>query len=317
MSAYHLAKVRAKLSRMLSEEELRALGDEPLEAALERLRGTPYGRHLGGDAAIAEGLRRGFWEDVAPFFLSLRGRDRALLEAVLARWRVENLKLIVRAKIRGIPSREVEPLLHELPWEKVDYKALLAVPGLEALAKALPWPDYARRIEAVHQQVGDREETFPYEAGLDSLYLERLIHHLAGAGPDVVPILRNRVAKELFLWCFRLKGYGLTFPEMVGVLPDFRPLIPQEELRRIVEDPGGWRGVARFLGPGAEGELSRLEELDLGALGDLFDRDLVSKVRRAFATAPFGVGIVVGYVYLKELELRRLIRLLEGKGVRT
>jgi len=316
VSAYHLAKIRAKLSRMLSDEELRALESEPREALLERLRGTPYAPYL-QEEPVLEGLRRGFWEDVAPLFLSLRGRDKELLGAVLAHWRVENLKLIVRAKIRELPREEVEPLLHELPWEKVDYKALLDVPGIEALAKALPWSDYARRIEAVHQQVGDRRETFPYEASLDSLYLEHLIHYLGESKPDVVLILRNRVAKELFLWCFRLKGYGFSFPEMVGVLPDFRLLISQEELRRIVEDPAGWRGIARFLGPGIREEISRMEELDLGALGELFDRDLFSKVGRAFATAPFGMGIVVGYVYLKEIELRRLIRLLEGKGVRV
>ncbi len=316
MSAYHLAKIRAKLSRMLSDEELRALESEPREALLERLRRTLYAPYL-QEEPVLEGLRRGFWEDVAPLFLSLRGRDKELLGAVLAHWRVENLKLIVRAKIRELPREEVEPLLHELPWEKVDYKALLDVPGIEALAKALPWSDYARRIEAVHQQVGDRRETFPYEASLDSLYLEHLIHYLGESKPDVVLILRNRVAKELFLWCFRLKGYGFSFPEMVGVLPDFRPLISQEELRRIVEDPAGWRGIARFLGPGIREEISRMEELDLGALGELFDRDLFSKVGRAFATAPFGMGIVVGYVYLKEIELRRLIRLLEGKGVRV
>ncbi|MGY4706616.1 V-type ATPase subunit [Candidatus Bipolaricaulota sp. J31] len=317
MTAYHLAKIKAKLSRMLTEDELRAMGEVSRQELLERLRRTSYGPYLEGETGDVEGLRRGFWEDVAPLFLSLRGQDRALLDAVLAHWRVENLKLIIRSKIRDIPPEEVEPLLHELPWEKVDYKALLSTPGIEALAKSLPWGDYARRIEAVHQQVGDRGETFPYEAGLDSLYLERLIHHLAVAGPDVVPILRNRIVKELFLWCFRLRGYGFSFPEMVSVLPDFHPLISQEELRRIVEDAEGWRAVSRFLGQGPAEELSRMEGLDLGALGDLFDRDLVLKVKRAFATAPFGMGIVVGYVYLKETELRRLIRLLEGKGVRV
>lgn len=104
MSAYQLAKIRAKLARMLREEELAALSREGREALLDRLRETPYGPYL-GQGEPGEGLRRGYLADVAPFFLSLHGRDKSLLDAVLAHWRVENLKLIIRTKIRDVPPR--------------------------------------------------------------------------------------------------------------------------------------------------------------------------------------------------------------------
>lgn len=192
----------------------------------------------------------------------------------------------------------------------MDYGALLNTPGIEAVAKALPWGDYARRIEAVHQQLGDQEETFPYEVALDALYLDRLIGFIPRAGDDARPILRNRALREVVLWALRLRSYGYSFPEMVNILPDFRLLVSQEELRRMVEDSEGWRGIARLLSQEAAEELSRIEGSSVDVLGRLFDEDLVRAVRLTLVAYPFEVGIVVGYVYLKELELRRLIRAL-------
>ena len=312
MSAYLLAKIRGKLSRMVDDADLDRLIGGDLDTVSQRLRTSSYAEALGEtwDRA-SDRLRQAFLDDVATLIHSMYGRDRTLLVDVLARYRVENLKMIIRAQLHRIPSDEVKQHLFSLAWEDVDYLHLLELPGLEGVIRAMPWVEYRSQIEAVHQQVGDKRETFPYETKLDSIYLQRLVHQYESGPTSARGMLKNNVLKELFSWAFRLKSYDRSFPEIVNILPDFRPLIPQEEMRHIVEDNEGWRGIGRFVGPVLEGELRQMDKLDLPAIEELFERKLMEVIRESFVMSQFGAGIAVGYVYLKERELSRLIEIVE------
>jgi len=312
MSAYLLAKIRGKLSRMVEDADLdRLVGVDP-DAVSQRLRTSSYAEALGEtwDRA-SDRLRQTFLDDVANLIHSLYGSERRLIIDVLARYRVENLKTIIRAQLHRIPADEVKVHLFSIAWEDVNYLQLLELPGLEAVIRALPWEEYRTRLDGVHRQVGDKRAAFPYEAELDALYLERLIHQYQSGPASARKVLKSRVLKELLSWAFRLKGYGRSFPELVNILPDFRPVVPPEEMRHIVEDNEGWRGVARFLGPALEDELERMDKFDLAAIENLFDRKLMEVTRESFVMTPFGMGVVVGYIYLKERELSRLIEIIE------
>ena len=314
MSAYLLAKIRGKLSRMVREEDIEALAGADRETLMQRLQSSTYGASLeeGGTLErISDRLRHGFFADVANLLPALTNDDKVLVLDILARYRVENLKTILRAQLRHIPTDEVKPHLFSLPWEHVDYQRLLDAPGIEALIQAVPWPEYRIRLDAVHRQVGDKQELFPYESDIDATYLGRLIRHCPKVAADVGPILKNRVIKELLAWTFRLKHYGYSFPEMVNILPDFRSLIPHEELRHIVEDADGWHAIARFLGSDLAHELDHMDKFELDAVETLFDRRFLRLTQQTFIASPFGIGVVVGYVYLKELELAQLIELTE------
>ena len=319
MSAYLLAKIRGKLSRMVSEEDAQSLREVDWETLIQRLQAVSYLPPVEEEsvARISDRLRQGFLTDVSNLAHSLYGQERTMVLDVLARYRVENLKVILRAQLRHFPADEMKRHLFTLSWEDIDYPRLLDLPGLEAVIKALPWEEYRQRLDAVHRQVGDRQELFPYEAELDALYLQRLIHHCQRGEFSVKQILKNRTLKDVFSWAFRLKGYGRTFPEIVNILPDFSPLIPHDEMRHIVEDGEGWHDIARFLGTTVGKELREMDRFDLVSIEALFDRALVELARAAFVSAPFGMGIVVGYIYLKEHEMITLINALEQVRIRT
>lgn len=129
---------------------------------------------------MSDSLRRGLFLDIQNLFFSLQGADYELLMDVLARYRVENMKTIIRAQVYHIPSEQVKEKIFHLPWEKVDYEAWLNISGLEALLQAIPWSEYRVKLEAVHQQVGEVETTFNYEVALDNVYLENLIQDYGG-----------------------------------------------------------------------------------------------------------------------------------------
>ncbi len=314
MSAYFLAKIHAKLSRMLKDSDIEALVDADVDSAIRQLQESSYGSFLSGQEVmerVSDQLRHGFIADVSSLVYALNGQDRILLLDVLSYYRVENLKTILRVQLHRLPAEDAKKHLFELPWDHVEFAHWLEVPGIEALIKELPWDDYRTHLDAVHRQVGGKGTAFPYEAELDAMYLHRLIHHCQQGKTDVRRVLKNRVLKELLLWAYRMKGYGYTFPELVNFLPDYRPLVPHDEMRRLIEDAEGWHGIAQFLDPELAQELEKLDDLDLQVLGALFDRQLIQAVEQALISAPLGMGIVVGYVYRKELELSRAIELVE------
>lgn len=305
------AKIRGKLSRMVElavYEELLKSAD--LQAVLDRLRETPYGPYLETVERLDDRLLGALLAEVADLLLVLEGEDKRLVQDMAAKYRLENLKAIIRAHLHQLSPDQVREHLLDLPWEDIDYEGWLRLPGLEALIQALPWPEERRRLAAIHQQVGERGNPFPYEAELDALYLERLLDHRARQGRAAGEILGNRILRELLLWGHRLKGYGRSFPEMVNIFPDFRSLIKLEELKEILGEEG-WRRLGRWLNGPLREELERAEQFDPDLIGRSFDEQLVRSVKRLLRLAAMDIAVVIGYLYWKELELRRLIGLVE------
>ena len=321
MSEYDflVTKIHGKLASMLARDDIQTLENAGMEAIIQRLHNTNYGPALGEGAqtGASDNLRRGLFLDIENLFFSLQGDDRALLVDVLARYRVENLKTIIRAQVYHLPAEQAVEKIFHLPWERVDYKKWLSTGGLEALLQEIPWPRYRTKLQAVHRQVGDVVSTFNYEVALDNVYLEDLIGRYKAAGVGTKRTLQNRLLREILSWAFRLREYGYSFPEMINFLPDFRPLIPQDELRTIIEEGEGWRRMARFFSGELREEWEKAQEFDVGLSDLLFDRQLVGLVRRSFIISDPGIGSVIGYVYLKEIELSWLIEAIERTKVRN
>lgn len=307
------AKIRGKLAQMEDlavHEELLESAD--LEAVLRRLGETAY-LPQPDEAAdhLDDRVLQGFFAEIPEFLRVLSEEDRSLVQDVIAKYRLENLKAAIRAHLYRLPPEEVREHLLDLPWEGIDYEAWLQLPGLEALVGALPWPEERQRLATIGQQIGETDNPFPYEAELDALYLGRLLEHRARRGHWVKEILGNRVLRELLLWGYRLKSFGRSFPEMVNIFPDFRSLVRQEELQEILEADGGWLQLRKWLdGPLAE-ELERAGRLDPGLIGRLFDEQLLLSVKRLLRLAVADIAVVLGYLYWKELEVRGLIGLVE------
>lgn len=321
MSEYDflVAKIHGKLARMLARDDIQALESAGMEAITQRLHDTNYGPALGeaGKGGASDDLRRGFFLDIENLFFSLQGDDRALLVDVLARYRVENLKTIIRAHVYHVPPEQGASKIFHLPWERVDYKKWLSSGSLEGMLQEIPWARYRSKLHAVHRQVGEAETTFNYEVALDNVYLQNLIQRLGSSSAGTKSILHNRLLREIISWAFRLKDYGYSFPEMINFLPDFRSLIPQDELQMIIEEGEGWRRMARFFSGELKEEWEKEQGFDVDLSDLLFDRQLVGLVRRSFIISEPGIESVIGYVYLKEIELSWLIEAVEKAKVRN
>ncbi len=304
--AYLLARVRGKLARLVRE-----VPPAP-EGLAELLSGTSYAGVLEEGGGLSprptDALRRGFLDDVASLLRGLDQRDRILIVDLVSKWRLENLKLILRYHLRGLSKEELEGKLLPVPWERVDYGKLAGAPSLEAFINSLPWPGERAALKIVHDQVGEKTAPFPYEAALDSLYLERLLSHWRSR-PKLRSLLGTLLRQEIFTAAIRLRGYGFSFPEIVNLIPGFGEVLP--DLREIVETEEGWRKLGRWLARPLAQRLANLTEFDLDEITRLFRDQLALDARRVMVVFPLSLGIVVGYVILKEQELSLLIGLVE------
>ncbi len=106
---YVNARIRAMRSRLLSAAQLEdLLGTPTMAAFLQALASTPYGgdlqealvRHV-GLRAVDEALARNFQRATQAILGFADGRPRALIEIVLLRWDLENLRVIVRGKMNS------------------------------------------------------------------------------------------------------------------------------------------------------------------------------------------------------------------------
>jgi len=300
-----LARIHGKLSRMLTRADVQTLENAEMDAIIQRLQDTSYEDSLGEGASkrMSDGLLRGFLTDVKDLFRPLQGDDRELLSSALSCYRVENLKTLIRTQFHQFPPERAKERILHLPWEPIDYDQLLALPGLEEMLHQIPWPAYRIRLEAVHRQLGETASALAYEAAADNVYLESLIWEYERREADVRDLLRNRLLRRVLSWTFRLREYGYSFPETVNLLPDIRPLISQHELRGIVEDGDGWRRLARVFGNDLAREWQEAVTFDTELADSLFDRQLIQLVRRQLIVSRPRMALILGYVYMKEIEL--------------
>ena len=75
--------------------------------------------------------------------------------------------------------------------------------------------------------------------------------------------------------------------------------------------------MARFFSGELGEEWEKAQEFDVGLSDLLFDRQLVGLVRRSFILFNPGIESVIGYVYLKEIELSWLIQAVEKARMRN
>src|SRR2546425_11320114 len=163
---YINARVRAMRSRLLDAggmEEL--LGLPPLDALLQALGSTPYSREVqealsrthNGVRAVDEALARNFSFTTSRILSFADGKARELIELVLMRWDLVNIRIILRAKHAGRQDDEI--LANLIPAGRLNEPALKEVAGQSDVAGvvgALGGLDYPLAVAPGGGLAGDR-----------------------------------------------------------------------------------------------------------------------------------------------------------------
>lgn len=328
------ARVRGMRSQLLDRATWHALlTTDDLDSAMVLLRTSVYGQAIAAaeqsGAVSLEQVERHLWGIVArncqKVMALTGGGTRALLLTWWRHFELENLKAMLRGFDQNMSPERIGSFLiplgerFTLPWE-----TLLREHSLGSLIDRLATTRYGTVLRAAYPLYQRNGSPFALEIAADIRYYRDLaaaIMRLRGDdGKDARRLLGTRLDMLNILWAFRHRIYYGLSPEEIINYTLWHTIRTDVDLVRDIalgDDPAAI--LARVWGEEAF-DLSFLEdarsdgEMMLG-LELTLHRYWHSLATGAMCGYPFGLGALLGYVVLGELEAQDLVTVLEGKGM--
>ncbi|MFZ0829981.1 MAG: V-type ATPase subunit [Thermoplasmata archaeon] len=188
-----LGRIKAQLPSFLPKESYNTLANAPDVGEIAKLlEPTPYGPYLGQAAATYRGadlievaVNRYFVQrnrmglEVAPF------AGRAIVQAYLRRWDIQNVGAILAAKVQGrvlseeetflVSPREIPAGLLAGPMVLDDFRLLMQTPTVEAVVQGLVKFGYGAVLLPLVENLQRTKDIFPMLAALDRNYYSQLL----------------------------------------------------------------------------------------------------------------------------------------------
>lgn len=312
-------------SRLLSAAQVEdLLGTPTMAAFLQGLASTPYGGDLQealvryeGLRAVDEALARNFQRATQAILRFADARPRALIEVVLLRWDLENLRVIVRGKHAGRPAEEVaQALLPAGTLREVVLREMAGYPDMTGLAgtlEAVGHPMAPAMAKGVARYVEAKDLT-ALEIHLERAYAESGLQQIGRRGHDA-NVLRGLLEAEIDVanakTALKLASAGnLSKAERLRYFVPGGPLVSAERFVALASPETQAQAAARLRARG-------FPVPDLPADLIAFEREIDLKVAKGMASRylgdPLGVDIVIGYVAMKSTEVANLRLIARGK----
>jgi len=318
---YIITRVHGLRTHLITPDNLQILvKSKSLKDVSDNLMKTDYAPELGQvptqeqDAGSLEGI---FNEKLVQRFFFLRsvsqGKMKELLTRYCARFEVENIKRVIRAKHGG--QSEEQPHLIPLPREHclVNFPALLQAKDIDEVVSLLRDTPYNVLHEGLqtYKEIG---ATIILEAVLDKVYFSRL-WTLVGR----VLGMRNLVAEEIdlknLLIALSLKMRETSSRTIEEALIPFSYAIPKTTVHallqsRLEEAPNILTGSYSELAS----EATKMLLSDSSApLESLLLRQLYTDAASTLKAQSLEPSYVVAYLLMCEFEAKNLISIVTGK----
>lgn len=275
--------------------------------------GGEFQRKLAADLAVELSAFAGH--------LDVAGAD--LLAWMLARFQVENIKVLLRGMLNRVPIETLrEHLLPLAAGLELDPAALAAAESPEAFAELLPLGAPRQELRKAVAIYRDPPRPFFFEAALDRGYFQELlarVERIRGEDRELIkPLLFQEV--DVFHLMLVVRGrfhYGLT-PELLLPLHVRGSAVPSERFRAMLGDAGPLAAAGRIVGrvldelPTERSSRETSAPVDPAVLEALAWKRYLRLARRAFRQSHMGLAAVVGYAGIRRIEVANLITLSEG-----
>jgi len=331
---YGNTRLRARRAGLLGRRELESMVGLGVDELLGALSATSYGpdieRALPGSHGLArlhDAVRAHLARALDEMRSFYRGRARAIVDLLLARWDLMNLLALIRGQASGAPVADV--LAAIVPVGAIDDAVAREVARQRSFSAAiallaswrLPTPQQASALLEAWPEYERTHDLPSLEAELTGRHAERVSAALAATGSAGAPVsaaVAKRVDAHNLLAALRLRealvrgelaelsaddrrraviGGGTLMP--ATLLAATEPGAPENALAALARDPAGV--------PWVEPVHRWVDDGDLAAAQDAFEHALVTDaVARFTRDDPLGAGIPVAFAAAKELEARNL-----------
>lgn len=245
-----------------------------------------------------------------------------LLDWMMVRFQVENLKVLMRACLTKTPLKEIEIHLISLPRElALDNQRLATAESLKDFVRLLPRGILRENLTKALETYHNYPRPFFFEAVLDRFYFQRLlekIKRLCGADQGTVrPMFCQEV--DIFHLMLVARGkfhYNLT-PDMLQPLHVAGTLIPYTFFTTMLNSPDLYTSASRvakrvLISLFEHGPSSGSMIIDVSDLEGYAWSHFLRLANMAFRQNNMGLGAIMGYICLRRVEVANLIAISEG-----
>ena len=323
--AYPNAKIRALKGQLLPENTFRALLHcERFEEVLNILHSTHYAEALSelpgteiSGPQLNSVLYRSLFQDYEKTIRALSRNLQPFFILLYQKYELINLKTILRGIFSQSSAEEVQALL--LPTERhtlFSKDALLTFRNVQDVINHLQGSFFQYPLNRALRRFEEEQEIFPLEMALDLHYYHTLWDEIKPLPAAEQKILRRLLGIWLDLlnvsWIVRFKEeYHFSSEEILNYtihhganfrLRDRRQLSKAQDIGEILE----------YLKQSVYGK-GLSDQLTPSTLHIQLGRFLATQLRSYFVGNPFQVGVILGYLWLKEFEISDLISIAEAK----
>lgn len=334
---YANARVRAMKARLLDEGVFKSLLEAPeYNQALSVLEETAYAEDIEHfmmegarptiiDRALNRNTIRNFMK-IKDFFM---GKPEEMVNALLSRWDLYNLKTVMRGMRALVPKTEIVRNL--FPVGSLDLTVLeeiIGQPDLRASLDAvvmfsMQWPiPYGRAITENLNEYLKEHDLAVLEVGLDRFHYERVVDLLKGGDANaelVGEVVKMEVDTLNIGTIMRICGLELKETKTAdlyvpgGTLSekDFERIAglgqPEQAYQALLGKASAYR-------PALARAWERFDERGESAFEDELEKNMIRECLK-MSKDPLGIGVIIEYMWRKYLEVTNLRIIIRGKSI--
>ena len=335
--SYANARVRAMTGRLLEQRVYKDLLDAPdYNRAIGVLEETEYGEdieHFMMEGARPTTLDRAFNRNLVRNFTKIKdffeGRPEEMVNALLARWDLYNLKTVLRGMRALVPKAEISRNL--VPIGSLDLTVLEEIinqPDLRASLDAIVmfshewWIPYGQAITAHLMEYLREHELSILEMALDKFHYQKIGELLKGGDANTA-LVREVVKMEVdainVVTLMRLCGLELQDTKAEDFFVPGGSLSSPSEFAKIMAlgQPEEVCDVLCRRTPyreALEKAWNLFDERGESAFEDEMEKYFIDACLK-MSKDPLGIGVIIEYMWKKYLEVTNLRIVIRGKSI--
>lgn len=326
------ARVRAMVSTLLSPQEwVELINASDFSALISLLRRTVYGPYLSQVDESELHPRRTVYQiqsQMADNFVTLiraaPEQTCPLLTQLYREFEVDNLKAVLRGIRSGASWDQIRYVLFPLGEMSVlPAEEMVQSGSVSAAVELLHGTPYYGTLSHAMRRFNIEQSLFPLEVALDLDYWRTMweeINRLSRQDKEqALKILGSLLDVNNLMWAIRYRVYyKLSEEEIINYTLPFGYHVRDADIRAIASGADIPEVISRIFPKLTEvGPLLLEPRKGLPEVEVQLQRYVMEQSRKAFIGYPFHIGVPLGYMMLKEMEVQDLTVLVEAKSSHT
>ncbi len=321
------ARVKALLGKTLEEEDYRnLLALDSVQDIFDYLYENTYYHQSLADLAgkemhrreLERTLKKKFIDDYEIIFHYLSGPAGKFLRGLFDKFKIDDLKMLLRTiLIEHDLDYLKENLLYLGVHNGINIDELTAIRDYSDLLSAFKNTIFHDTLERFEDRYQDNKNLFPVEMTLDFQYFLRLKKLADKLNKKDFQIVKDLLGTQVDLlninWVYRIKRfYDLSSEEILNYTLPFHYRLKEEDLRSLARVDDADEIFDLLSGTTYDKVFTALKRDRSIVFEKYFLSYLLKKARRWVVKGNFNIGTIMGFLFIKEYEIRDIITIVEG-----